>query len=190
MKVYQLKYSPERFMAASLGPLELAEQIGNDDLIPLLLNHSATNEPLLPHWGEVTETFSPLSPTSTEIPDISLWGGTSLILNAKAYDLLSERLALEGEFLPVTANDEQMYIFNCLSFGKEIEELCVKKYLEGEVDGLETLVFDDEDIAGKFLFKSKLQGCGTLYCSSHFKALIEELGLEGLRFDTDLLNPF
>ncbi|WP_250460301.1 hypothetical protein [Microbulbifer litoralis] len=191
MKVYQLKSIPERFMAFKLDALTLCDQLGNDDLLPLFLGHSGGGEPLTPHWGEgVSSTFSPLSPSSTEIPDISLWGGAKLILNAKAYDLLKERLAPEGEFLPVSADGQRMYAFNCLSYGKEDEELCVRKYLDGEFVGLETLVFDDNDVAGRFLFKSKLQFGGALYCSSAFKALCNELGLEGLRFDEDLINPF
>jgi len=83
-----------------------------------------------------------------------------------------------------------MHVFNCLSFGKEDDKLCVKQYVDGERVGLETLVFEDEDVAKRFLFKSELQFGGALYCSTSFKALCNELGLQGLRFDEDLLNPF
>ncbi|AWF82574.1 hypothetical protein BTJ40_18150 [Microbulbifer sp. A4B17] len=190
MKVYQLKYSPKRFKAFQLDILSLAEQLGDEGLLPLLMEFPLTNEPLLQHWGRVSDKFTPLSSTSVEISDISLWGHTSLILNEKAYKSLNEYLKGEGEFLPVIADGEEMQIFNCLSFGKEDASQCLKKYLDGYEDGLETLVFDEADVANRFLFKSKMQGCGALYCSSLFKSLCSEFGIQGLRFDEGLLDPF
>lgn len=190
MTVYQLKESPERFKALQMDYLTLCDQLGTDDLLPLLMGHPLTNEPLLPHWREVSDSFQPLSLTSTEIPDVSLWGKTGLALTEKAFNRLSRYLESEGEFLPITVDGERMYIFNCLTFGKEDEGLCERKYLDGYDDGIKSLAFEEADVSQRFLFKSKLQGAHALYCSSVFKALYTELGLQGLRFDEDLLNPF
>ena len=97
-------------------------------------------------------------------------------MTVEACDKLESVLISEGEFLPINVGSETMYAFNCLSFGVE--------------DGLETLEFDNEDIERRFVFKSHLQGCTALYATESFKILCEKYGLEGLRFDEDLLDPF
>ncbi|WKT59939.1 hypothetical protein Q2E61_13655 [Microbulbifer thermotolerans] len=196
MKVYRLSRVPERFMTAGIDTVNLIEQLGGDvdTMLPIVLETLEKDEPMASFWKEgITSEFRPLSPASTENPEISLWESrmVSLLLNARAYDAFKDRLAPEGEFLPVTVDGEPMHIFNCLSYAKEDESLCVRRYVDGELAvGLETLFFDDEDVAGRFLFKSKLQGGSELYCSYSFKALCEEVGLKGLRFDEDLLSPF
>ena len=63
-------------------------------------------------------------------------------------------------------------------------------YIDGFEDGLKSLVFLNEDIQNKLLFKSKLQGGYSIYCNEAFKRLIINSELEGLNFDSDLLNPF
>lgn len=196
MKVYRLSRIPERFMSAGIDTVDLIEQLGEDVdvMLPLVLQALEKGESMASIWKEgLTSEFRPLSPTSTEIPEISLWESrmVGLLLGARAYDVFKDRLAPEGEFLPVTVDGEPMQVFNCLSYAKEDESRCVRRYVDGELAvGLETLFFDDEDVAGRFLFKSKLQGGSELYCSSSFKALCEEVGLKGLRFDEDLLSPF
>lgn len=193
-QVYQIKH-PETFKSAILDWYELSQQLGDDDSESLLREmHSlfVENKPLAPIWGPgVHHSFESISPVSEAIPDISSWGGPMLLLNARAHDLLRDRLALEGEFLPIMVDGEPMQIFRCLSFAQEQEELCVRRYFQGmPLEGLETLTFREDDVADRFLFLSKLEGGSKLYCSTQFKALVTELRLEGLRFDADLLDPF
>lgn len=190
MTVYQLKYIPERFKSFQIDILTLATQLGSDDLIPLLMRAPAENTPLLPLWRKVSHSLSPLSDTATEIPDVSPWLGCGLLLSERGHRELKDHLCTEGEFLPVEADGAPMYLFNCLSFGKEDLELTEKKYLDGYEDGLQSLAFDESDTQNRMVFKSKMEGCGALYASSAFKVLCERLGLEGLRFDTELLSPF
>lgn len=178
-------------MGLQLDVVGLAEQLGDMELLDKLMQYPASNEPLSPIWKDsVTSEFQPLSPNGTEIPDISLWDATCMVLNEKAYGALRRYLEQEGEFLPVTANDQKMYIFNCLEFGKEDTANTVKKYVNGTDFGLEHLSFDEADAAQRFVFKSEMKGCNTLYCTSSFKALLKEFNLEGLRFDEDLVSPF
>lgn len=193
-QVFQIKH-PETYKSAILDWYELSQQLGDDESENLLRElHSLLvgNKPLMPIWGSgVHHSFQSISPVSEAIPDISSWGGPMLLLNARAHDLLRDRLAPEGEFLPITVDGEAMQIFHCLSYAKEEVELCVRRYFQGmPLEGLETLTFRADDVADRFLFLSKLQGGNKLYCSTQFKALVTELGLEGLRFDTDLLDPF
>lgn len=189
MKVFRLKHSPERFMTFGLDMMVLAEQLGSiDEMLPTLMNYPVANERLLPIWKEVSADFRPLSKTSTEIPDISVWDNTTLLLNGKAYQALKGYLESEGEFLPVIAGGEEMYLFNCLTFAKEDPELTVTKFLDGFENGLSSLAFEDEDVQSKMLFKSKMNYCAHLYASSTFKELCEKSNLEGLEFGEDLIN--
>ncbi|MCX2781102.1 hypothetical protein OQJ46_04475 [Microbulbifer thermotolerans] len=192
--VYRIKRSPE-FMSGFINTLKLSEQLwggDSDSQLRQLNSMLMHNEPLSPIWKQgVSSTFKKISPVSEKVPDISYWSGSMLLLNAGAYEMLKDRIGSEGEFLPITVDGKLMQIFNCLSSAREKEELCVQRYFQGNLlPGLETLYFDDEDVVDRFLFLSKLEGGKTLYCSSHFKALVEELEFEGLGFDEDLIGPF
>ncbi|MGF1725253.1 hypothetical protein [Photobacterium nomapromontoriensis] len=189
MQIYQLKERPEDFRELQLGLDDLLEQIGEEHLMALHKQRSQ-NTSLLPIWKNVKSTFGDVLGKDSVVPDVSLWASTYLVLNAKAYASLNEELCNEGEFLPITADGENYYIFNCLSFGQEDETTCVKKYLDGIEDGIDTLFFDDIDVAGRYLFKSKLQGCQALYATEHFKELCEQHLFKGLRYETDLLAIF
>lgn len=191
MTVYQIKYLPEKYLSFQLDIVELAEQLGDINLIDTLMSQPEKNESLLPIWGNVSHDFQALSDTSQKvIPDITPWDNTMLVMNNKAYNALKEHLEPEGEFLPITVNGEKMKAFNCLSFGKEDLSLTEKDYLDGYENGLKSLVFDEDDISNRLVFKSKMDGCARLYVSQKFKDLCEEFGLEGIRFDADLIDPF
>ncbi|SBS30483.1 hypothetical protein MSP8886_01827 [Marinomonas spartinae] len=191
MNIYQLKDIPDEFKTLTLNVMSLAEQLGSKKLTRQLRMQPATNESLSSIWKEnVRGQFSDVLGKGSMIPDISCWRGTYLVLSPKGYHYLKEPLSSEGEFLPIQVEDTTFHVFNCLSFGLENEPLCVKKYLDGFEDGLETLHFDEDDIEPRFLFKSQLQGCSVLYATDSFKQLYDENGLTGLRFDSDLLTPF
>ncbi|AVF72739.1 hypothetical protein J4H27_06035 [Vibrio alginolyticus] len=191
MKIYQLKQRPEEFKTLTLDIMNLANQLGNKKLVRQLRLQPSTNEPLLPIWKDgVVGDFEDVLGKNSTMPDISTWYSTYLALTAGACDKLESVLASEGEFLPINVGDETIYAFNCLSFGAEDESMCLKKHTDGFEDGLETIEFDEEDIEPRYVFKSRLQGCTVLYATESFKLLCEEHGLEGLKFDEDLLDPF
>ncbi|WP_344798392.1 hypothetical protein [Litoribacillus peritrichatus] len=178
-------------MTFGLDIMMLAEQLGDiDEMLPTLMNYPSANERLLPIWKDVSADFRPLSKTSTEIPDISVWDNTTLLLNEKAFQVLKDYLEFEGEFLPVIAEGEQMYLFNCLTFAKEDFELTEKKFLGGFENGLKSLAFEEDDIKSKLLFKSNMDYCAHLFATSTFKELCEKFNLEGLMFEDSLVNSF
>lgn len=191
MTAYQLKDIPDRFMGTETDVMSLAEQLGDENLVEMLMLQPSSNESLQPIWRDVVvDSWCPLSPTSTERPDISLWEAGCLLLNQKAYTALKAALTGHGEFLPITVDGEPMHVFNCLTFAQEDMGLTERNYTDGYEDGLLSLVFDEEDISNKMVFKSRLEGPGILYVSKAFKALVDQSELQGLRFDEDLLDPF
>ncbi|MEL0605542.1 hypothetical protein [Pseudoalteromonas undina] len=68
--------------------------------------------------------------------------------------------------------------------------LTERAYLDGFEGGLKSLVFDDEDVSNKLIFKSKMQSGLSLYCTDNFKKLVNDNSLTGLVFNTDLLTCF
>ncbi|UTV29385.1 hypothetical protein [Photobacterium atrarenae] len=189
MNVYQLKELPKEYQGLQLGPSELFAAIGKQHMMTIHKQRSQ-NTSLLPIWANVSASFSDVLGKNSTLPDVSLWASTYLVLRDNAYNILKPALEKEGEFLPISIEGEHAFIFNCLSFAVEDESLCVKKYLDGIEDGLETLYFDEDDIKDRLLFKSRLQGCQTLYATETFKTLCEEHGLHGLHFEPDLLSVF
>ena len=188
--VYQLKKIPTRFMEGQTDVLQLAQQLGDEGLVEKLMMRPYLNETMKASWGSVTDSWRPLSFTSNEKPDISMWDAGCLLLNQKAYSALHQALAADGEFLPITVDGEPMQVFNCMTWGKEDMSLTEKAYLDGYEDGIATLAFDEADIAGKMVFKSQLEAGARLYVSEAFKTLVEAHQLQGLRFDPELMDPF
>lgn len=62
------------------------------------------------------------------------------------------------------------------------------KYEDGFPSGLQSLVFDENDVVGKAIFKSALEGCDALFVTDVFKSICDEGDLTGVWFDTELLN--
>ena len=189
IQVYQLKELPENFKGLQLGLDELLDQLGEEHLMTLHKQRSQ-NTSLLPIWDKVKASYDDVLGKQLVTPDVSLWASTYLVLSTKAYEVLNEVLIDEGEFLPINIEGEDAFIFNCLSFGQEVETICVKKYLDGIEDGLESLFFEEYDVSDRYLFKSKLQGCQALYATENFRELCEQNQLNGLRYESDLLAVF
>ena len=123
-------------------------------------------------------------------PRSSFYPSLNLNMSIESAELLKERLANFGEFLPVKAEGNSMVLFNLLTFGQEQKDMCLTKYEDGFEDGLELLTFEQDNIQNKLLFKSKLEGAQKVYCTDEFKNIIQSNNLKGLVFDEDLLDPF
>ncbi len=121
--------------------------------------------------------------------DVNLYGNF-LVLNIRAYECLSQFMRGCGEFSLLKTDGDELFLFNPLNFVKEDLSLTEKAYLDGFEDGIKNLVFDNDDINEKLLFKSKLQGGLSIYCTDDFKNLVANNELSGLIFSTDLLSPF
>lgn len=190
--VYQLKHIPKTYTALQLDVMTIAEKLGDYGLITTLMNAPLTGESLAGKWKSIETSLQSLSASGNNTPDISLWDSQGLYLSAKAYDALADALQDDGEFLSIVVDGEPAYLFNCRVFGQEDLSLTERKYLDGEPDGVASLVFDEAELgkSNRHVFRSKLQGCTALYASDKFKQLCEAHNLNGVRFDTDLLNIF
>jgi hypothetical protein len=122
------------------------------------------------------------------IPDICEWRGASIVLSPKAYKALRTTLNNFGEFLPVICERETYYIFNCLTFG-QIDEINSKQDIQdGVFMGTKNVRFNSVDIADKAVFKTKLDRCLTIFCSSKLKDAVTSNNLTGIEFKEDLAD--
>lgn len=190
MKTYQVKGALHQFKTIDLSCLDLAKKLDQLDKLREICNFPALNSSLTNIWKEISVSFYSESPNATIIPDLIIWSGSLLVMSKTSYNILFPHIKNEGEFLLLNIAGEPYYIFNCLQYGIENKIQTNNKYAYGEVIGLKSLEFDEQDISKRLLFKSKKQGGSILYCSSIFKKLCNESDLEGLIFDTNLLSPF
>jgi hypothetical protein len=196
MNVYQLRKPTNAYDVINLDIMEMSKQIVknsnkpmSDNIIQIVMNDVPKGK----------ATLSELSPNGFECKheprakkqnyDVNLYG-SFLVLNESAYNCLSNSLSEFGEFVDLKTNDDKLYLFNPLMFAQEDLSLTERAYLDGFEDGLKSLVFDDEDISKKLIFKSKMQSGLSLYCTDDFKRLVNDNNLTGLVFNTDLLTYF
>lgn len=185
--IYRLKRPENTHEVIQLKVVELAKLLNDTDLA-LVRRIFNSCEKLSERWVKPICEPHPQFDNSPA-PDISFWGNF-LALNAKAYNVLAPVIADDGEFLPIDVKGYSLQLFNCTQLSAEIPELSLVKYEDGFPNGLHSLVFNESDVYGKAIFKSKLQGCRALFVTDAFKSLCEQHTLSGLRFDENLVNIF
>lgn len=170
-----------------LDLIGLAKILGDKDL-KLVKRLSTSNISILDKWVKPTCGFNKNYKSKSSPSDVSLWG-SFLVLSPVAYQSLHPALSLHGEFLPINFNGADWWLFNCLELGAELPDDCVHNDIRYS-PGLEVLVFDENAVSGKFVFKSKLEGCKTLFCDERLKLSIQALPVCGVNFSTNLIEQF
>jgi hypothetical protein len=194
MSAYYLKKPNGSYDLVDLNTVTMTNQIvSNTDLtfevvVRKLMALPYDNSNIADLWkGEFDCHFIPQARKQNF--DINVLGNF-LLLTQSAYNFLGDKIHPFGEFVKINADGESLMLFNPKVFAKEDPTLCEMNYIDGFEDGVKSLVFLNEDIQNKLLFKSKLQGGDCIYCNEAFMRLIINSELEGLSFDSDLLNPF
>lgn len=185
--IYRLKRQKDAHELVQLRIVELANLLNDTDLrfTKRVFNGCV---PLTERWVKPT-CLAHTYYNNNRAPDISFWGNI-LALNTKAFEALSPIIKVNGEFLPIDVKGHSVTLFNCTQLVAEIPELSLIKYEDGFPNGLKSLVFNENDLEGKVIFKSELEGCRALFVTSLFKNICEEHNLTGVWFDEDLLNIF
>ncbi|HHF2871785.1 hypothetical protein [Vibrio diabolicus] len=186
MTVYRITEDPTKFKTLSLLPSDLAEQLGDFELVRDILHQPSHNSSLQPIWGKVNSEFADVLKKDSETPDISIWCNTFLIFSPKAFYYLHNKLSTYGEFLPINVGSETWYFYTALTFARENKQLTIPKVEYGELIGFETLAFDEEDTQDKYIFKSLEEGPVNLFCTDIFRELVTEHKLTGVGFSEDL----
>ncbi|TOH25897.1 hypothetical protein CGI84_24565, partial [Vibrio parahaemolyticus] len=79
---------------------------------------------------------------------ISQWR-TFLVLRENAYQVVRDVIDSDGEFLPITIDDEIFTVFNVMSFGEEDKQKIKFEDIGGEQGLLEKLAFIESDLSNK-----------------------------------------
>lgn len=190
MNVFRICDDHEHFKTMCLTPDALATQLGDFNLFERILRQPTENDSLQDIWKEVDVCFEYVLASNSQVPDVSVWLRTFLILSPKAHSALKEHLGLVGELLPIRVEGESWYLYSCFQFGEEDREQCIEKIEYGFSVGVEKLAFLDSDIDKKVLFKSKLDGASNLFCNQQFVELFRANNLRGITFTDELTEPF
>ncbi|MCG7565514.1 hypothetical protein MHM95_04375 [Pseudoalteromonas sp. CnMc7-15] len=194
MKSYRLELPKESTTALIFDSYILAKQMTQqsklsvNELLIKLQRLPYENQPLSSLWDGEQLSFTFNSESNDDF-DINIVG-TYLLLKMSAYSVLKSFMADFGEFIKVNTDRGEMMLFNLLTFAKEDLSLTERAYLDGFEDGLKSLVFDENDIRNKNLYKSKLEGGNLVYCNELFFNAVKNNKLTGIAFYTDLLSTF
>ena len=141
-------------------------------------------------WIPIDTQFSS-DRKNNNIPDISIWNLSCLVLSEKAKKVLAPELQSIGEFLPLKNG---FYIYNCLSSidASAIDQ--TRSHFEINLSDSahipKKLHLLPEKISDKFLFKPAFSHHSFLICSNEFKKTVESNNLSGILFEPDLAQIF
>ena len=167
--------------------ISMAKMLGDKDF-KLVRRLSNSNVSILDRWVKPSCGFNKKYKNRNEPCDVSLWG-SFLLLSPFAYESLSSNLSAHGEFLPIDLNGTDWWLFNCLELGAESLADCVIHEAAHSTE-LEKLVFDESTLSEKLIFKSKLEGCKTLFCDDRVRMAVTQLPVCGVNFNTNLVAQF
>jgi hypothetical protein len=180
---YRLFFDRNNFLVFDIDAMEIESQLGDFFML---------REPVWQNfWKTLPAQFRDDSDGGAvaALPDITLWMADCLAMNEKAYTALSAPLEEYGEFLSVTCEGVPYWVLHVTkvvdsdavdltSSEREIDE-------SGYVD-IKTLRFVDEQVKDLLIFRSEYTDGRNVYCSDKFKSIIDDNGLKGLIFDTEL----
>ena len=143
------------------------------------------------NWQRITVNLSENSEglTGSKIPDIMPFKG-KLFLSKKAFETLHDLLKNDGEFLEVTYEKGDGYIFNPLSIAETVDGLNEALSLKDELGELKSMAFHEDQVKVYMIFKTAFDSYLSLTCQEAVKETIENAGLEGVYFTKDLGNAF
>lgn len=188
MKAYKIKHDWENYYSLIIKNAELGSKMPT-------YSPRFDAKPRAKEWVKPNASFYASSNYAHEkayLPDITTWLTGNLVFNEKSYALLSDRLQISGEILPISIEGMDYYVLNTL---KVIEDQLVNTEKAVNVNelgvdlGLANIAFYDDDLDGALLFKSNIDKLVSTYCTQEFKDLLVTNGLKGLIFEEISQQP-
>jgi hypothetical protein len=131
---------------------------------------------------------SPENTTRNIVPDLAEVDG-KLFFSQKAYQQLKEFIETEGEFLPVTYEGGNGYIFNVLTIAEDLNGLDEKLTGYDRHGNLANFAFREDVMRGVPLFRAEIDGYQGIFCNEEIKEKIVKASLTGVILSADLGNP-
>lgn len=186
MTVYAIRRDIPDYQMLDLDLLDVTRNLPDGVDLDSVYDFSQLNTAMASWWETPETRYINTGSKKAQIPDISCWIDATLVLSPRAYRLLKDTLSNSGEFLPVQIGNDAHHIFNCFALGRPDEGKCVFNSEEGMEAGLKHLELDPS-ASNLLVFKVKLEGCLTLFCTERFKDIIDSFGLKGVTFDDNLI---
>jgi len=194
MTMHRIRADRDNFLMFYITPQELRSKMGRTCRYNIDRTPKAQ-----PDWVTPDAVFKqdPQMKGADKLPDISYWTTSHMVLNQKAYNVLSSHLKPYGEFLPVNVEGKPYYIFNTLKLVDEsfINLDMSEREFEGEGElkmqvGLHKLKFKEVRLKDTLVFKTEYDTYLNIFCGDEFKKMVEMAGLTGLLFKEDLASIF
>ncbi|MES2824960.1 MAG: DUF1629 domain-containing protein [Pseudomonadota bacterium] len=143
-------------------------------------------------WATLAIHFSNCDGTYKDtIPDIYEFQG-HLFLSMAAYKVLKPIIENDGEFLPITYEKGDGFIFNPLRIAEEVDGLNTDISRKDPLDNIDIvcMAFHEDRVKQFSIFKSDFDLNLSMMCQEAVKEAIEKANLGGVFFTPDLGNPF
>lgn len=128
-------------------------------------------------------------------PDITVWAtSNNLICNEKAYSTLKGELSSYGEWLPLTCENIEYWLLHTTK--KTGIDLIDTKESQRTIDvtgytEAQKITLKPRADKNALIFQTEYTNYQNVFCSGAFKSIVEDAGLNGLRFSEDMSNaPF
>lgn len=185
--VFAIRKDIPKYKVLDLNILDITRDLPDTIDLNSIYDFSQLNTAMASWWiTPDTQYVGTSKQAKAIVPDISCWVDATLTLSPRAYRLLKDLLGECGEFLPVSISGELHYIFNCFSEGEPNKEACIFNDEEGMQAGLKYLEFENS-VTNLVVFKTTIENCLTLFCTSRFKDIVESFELNGVVFDENLV---
>lgn len=175
MNLYTIEQNFDYF-EIDLQPFDIVDNFPDSIELERAVSFNEENLAIREYWPNLaTEFFD--NGQALKIPSLSRWIEGTLLLSPAAKVLASHFLAPFGEFLKITVNNDEWFIFNCLTFATPIESTASDQ-----------IKFNLMEIKDKVLFKAIIGGQLSFFCQERFLNFLQEYKLEGLQINNTFFD--
>ena len=189
MSLYCIVPDLENYAYIGFDRDEIEEKFGDD--MSTHIDMSCKPRPDLASWQPINVSLSgaPGEITGSKTADIMQFKG-KLFLSLHAYEVLLPVIQNDGEFLPVTYENGEGYIFNPLSLAESVDGLDESKSKKTGKRDITRIHFHEERVSQFSIFKTEFDNYISVICNESVKTIIEAANLKGVEFREELAANF
>ena len=183
--IYKIQPDLLQFKQFTLDADEIEDKLGEDCLIFMDSRPTRYSQDWIPLQVEFFDEY-PGGDKNKQIPDLfpDLLG--KLFLSETAYAALAPILKKMGECLPILHSGKSGYLFNPLKIAEELQAVDSEQVNRDQWGALESIAFDEAKLSTIPVFRLAADDYRGIYCGEAFKQAVENAGLKGVNFTTDL----
>ena len=179
---YRLDFDHENYFNLDLDIFALKKTVGKSMGRSEFKQYWLNNTSLKEHWQDIGAKWVDVGLNNDAPPDITVWNGPHLVLNAKALEAFKEILPNYGECMPLTIDGQLHTLFYCMRDVDVDPKNSESDVVEGVWMGIKSIAFEKSTALTNVVFKTQFDRCRGLYCNDDFKAVCEQNNLSGLIF--------